>query len=163
MVTGSSLLSYTVCKRQAWLMQRNVEPDQANEYLVIGRLIHSESYKDKAIREITLPGMKIDLVWESGGLTIVGEIKKSSRYLKGAKLQLLFYLSELRKRGIKAVGKILIPKEKKQINVELTEENLKELYTAIEELEELSKIEKIPPKKRTSFCTKCGFEEFCWS
>ncbi|MFN4190993.1 MAG: Dna2/Cas4 domain-containing protein [Pseudothermotoga sp.] len=97
MVSGSVLLSYTVCDREAWLIAHNIEPDQNNPFIEIGRLIHTESYKNHQIREISLPGMKIDMIYEQGQVVIVGEIKKSSKFLRGARLQLLYYLSEIKK------------------------------------------------------------------
>lgn len=163
MVSGSILLSYTVCDREAWLMAHNIEPDQNNPFIEIGRLIHTESYKNHQIREISLPGIKIDMIYEQGQVVVVGEIKKSSKFLKGARLQLLYYLSEIKKRHVDAVGKILIPKEKKQIDIILDEQSANELKEAIKNVEKIIVLPKPPQRKRTGFCSKCGYEEFCWS
>lgn len=163
MVTGSVLLSSTVCDREAWLMAHQIEPDQFNPFIEIGRLIHTESYKSNQIREITLPGMKIDMIYEQGQVVVVGEIKKSSKFLKGARLQLLYYLNEIKKRQVQATGKILIPKEKKQITVVLDEQSIDELNQAIKNAEKIISLSKPPQRKKSSFCSKCGYEEFCWS
>jgi len=162
-ITGTVLLSSIVCHREAWLMAHQIEPDQANPFIEIGRLIHTESYRSNQIREISLPGMKMDMIYEQGQLIVVGEIKKSSKFLKGAKIQLLYYLNEMRKRGVNAVGKILIPKEKKQITVTLDEQAFLELDEAIKIAEKIISLPKPPEKQRSTFCSKCGYEEFCWS
>lgn len=163
MITGTVLLSSTVCERETWLIGHQIEPDQANPFIEIGRLIHSESYRNNQIREIALPGMKIDMIYEQGQATVVGEIKKSSKFLKGARLQLIYYLNELAKRNVHAVGRILIPKEKRQIDVNLDENALLELEQAMKRAEEILSLPKMPQKRRISFCSKCGYEEFCWS
>ncbi|WP_041081247.1 CRISPR-associated protein Cas4 [Thermotoga profunda] len=163
MITGSVLLSSTVCDREAWLIAHQIEPDQFNPFIEIGRLIHTESYKNNQIREISLPGMKIDMIYEQGQMVIVGEIKKSSKFLKGARLQLLYYLNEIKKRQVQAVGKILIPKEKKQITVVLDEQSIDELNQAIKNAEKIISLPRPPQRKKSSFCSKCGYEEFCWS
>ncbi|AJC73785.1 CRISPR-associated protein Cas4 [Pseudothermotoga hypogea DSM 11164 = NBRC 106472] len=162
-MTGTVLLSSTVCEREAWLIAHQIEPDQYNPFIEIGRLIHTESYKNNRIREISLPGIKIDMIYEQGEMVVVGEIKKSSKFLKGARVQLLYYLSEIKKRGVQAVGKILIPKEKKQITVVLDEQSSTELNEAIKKAEEIISLPKPPQRRRSSFCSKCGYQEFCWS
>jgi len=162
-ITGTVLLSSTVCEREAWLIAHQIEPDQYNPFIEIGRLIHTESYKNNRIREISLPGIKIDMIYEQGEMVVVGEIKKSSKFLKGARVQLLYYLSEIKKRGVQAVGKILIPKEKKQITVVLDEQSSTELNEAIKKAEEIISLPKPPQRRRSSFCSKCGYQEFCWS
>ncbi|WP_286980740.1 CRISPR-associated protein Cas4 [Pseudothermotoga sp.] len=163
MITGTVLLSFTVCEREAWLIAHQIEPEQSNPFIEIGRLIHTESYRKNQIREIALPGIKIDMIYSQGQVTVVGEIKKSSKFLKGARLQLLYYLSELKKRGVHAAGKIMIPKEKKQIDINLDDQGIKDLNQAIENVEKLVSLPKIPQKIRNAFCTKCGYEQFCWS
>ncbi|WP_231845448.1 CRISPR-associated protein Cas4 [Pseudothermotoga hypogea] len=152
-----------MCEREAWLIAHQIEPDQYNPFIEIGRLIHTESYKNNRIREISLPGIKIDMIYEQGEMVVVGEIKKSSKFLKGARVQLLYYLSEIKKRGVQAVGKILIPKEKKQITVVLDEQSSTELNEAIKKAEEIISLPKPPQRRRSSFCSKCGYQEFCWS
>lgn len=163
LISGSVLLSITVCEREAWFIAHQIEPDQSNPFIEIGRLIHEESYRDKGIHEISLPGLKIDLIFEQGELLIVGEIKKSSKFLKGARMQLLYYLSELEKKGVNATGKILIPREKKHVNVVLDEQSKVELERFILKAEEIVQA-RVPPKKiKTSFCRSCGYELMCWS
>lgn len=163
MVTGSAVLSLTVCEREAWLIAHQIEPDQSNPYLEVGRFIHQESYPKRGIREVSLPGMKIDMIFQQGKVTIVGEIKKSSKFLEGARMQLLYYLYELEKRGVKASGKIMIPRERKQVEVRLGETEKEELERFLEKAERILSLPKVPERKKTGFCRKCGYELFCWS
>jgi CRISPR-associated exonuclease Cas4 len=137
-------------------------PEQENPFLVVGRFIHQNSYQEKGEKEIELPGAKIDVIWKEGEVTIVGEIKKSSRSFQGAKLQLLFYLKLLSERGVKAVGSIMVPLEKKTLTIEWNEENRTELNAVIGRLKTLAESEAPTPEWK-SVCSKCGFGDFCWS
>lgn len=163
LITGSAILSFHTCELQTWLTLRRFAPEQENPFLIVGRFIHQNSYRDKGEKEIELPGAKIDVIWKEGSVTVVGEIKKSSKSVQGAKLQLLFYLKLLWERGIPAQGRILIPEEKQNLDIAWNEENQTLLNNTIDQVKELSKKEKAPSPLWKSSCSKCGFANFCWS
>lgn len=162
-VTGYSVLAYTVCKREAWFVLRRFKPEQDNPYIELGRYLHKNSYEGKGEKEIKLPGAVIDLIWNDKKCTIVGEIKKSSKSLKGARTQLLFYLKLLSEKGIEAQGYILLPKEKKKIPIKYDKEAEKEIQEILLQLKELMKVPIPPPAKWIGSCSKCGFSELCWA
>lgn len=162
LITGSAILSYHTCALQAWLTLRRFMPEQENPFLIVGRFIHKNSYQEKGEKEIELPGAKIDIIWKEGAVTIVGEIKKSSRSFQGAKLQLLFYLKLLSERSVKAVGRIMVPLEKKTLDIAWDEQNRSELDAVIDRLRKLADSEAPAPEWK-SVCSKCGFSDFCWS
>jgi CRISPR-associated exonuclease Cas4 len=161
-ITGTLIWYYFVCKREVWLMSREINSNQDNQLLEIGRIIAEESYR-REIKEINFGNIKIDLIKKKNGELWVCEIKKSSRFLKPAEMQLAFYLLQLKKQGIEARGELLIPKEKKRFEVELTDEIKEELYKAISEIKEIVSMEKPPPPEKNRFCSKCSYYEFCWS
>lgn len=163
LITGSSILSYQTCHRQAWLTIRRFNPEQENPWILIGRYIHQTSYRDRGEKEIQLPGAKIDLIWKDGAVRIVGEIKKSSRSIQGATLQLLFYLKLLHDRGIECTGQILIPQEKRVIPIEWNPANQEMLSSTIDALRTLADKETPPIPKWIGSCGKCGFANFCWA
>jgi len=161
LITGTAILSYTVCKRQAWLTLHRFLPEQENEYLTIGNFIHQNTFKNQGQKEIALPGAKLDMIWKNRSITVVGEIKKSSRSIKGGRVQLLYYLSLLEAKGLKSKGEIIIPQEHRRLPVELNKETKQELQEVKEALIKLGK-EEIPPKpKRKGICSKCGYFNFC--
>lgn len=43
-IVGSLVQAYSICPRQAWLMSRQITPDEDNVYLQLGRLIQSQAY-----------------------------------------------------------------------------------------------------------------------
>lgn len=160
-ITGTLIWYYYICKREVWLMSHSITPDQENQYIEIGRLIDEESYsRDKRIH---FSEIAIDLIKNKDGNVCVGEIKKSSKAEKSAKMQLAFYLMELRDYGIEARGELLFPKEKKKEEVILTEDLKKELIQAIKEIDEIISFSVPPPPEKCRFCYKCAYSEFCWA
>ena len=163
LITPSLLSAYIVCKRQAWLMSRNIGSDQDNPYLELGRMINNEYYK-RSKKEITIDNMKIDLLENiDEDLVIVGEIKKSSNAIESSKFQLLFYLYNLEKLGIKAQGLLLFPTERRREKILLTKEYESEIENLIKELEEFLETENPPKPVKIHKCSYCSFREFCWS
>ncbi len=161
-ITGNLVNAYFICHRKVWLFAHEINPSLDNPYLEIGTLIGEQSYKREK-KEIQAGNMKIDLIKKENGNIVVAEIKKSSKGEKAATMQLLFYLYQLRQKGIEANGELLIPKERKKISVELTEENEKELKKAFADIKEILKMETPPPLKKISFCKNCAYSEFCWA
>ena len=43
-VNGTLMWYYMICKREVWLMSRNIVPDQKDTNIDIGRFIHETSY-----------------------------------------------------------------------------------------------------------------------
>ena len=163
LITGTAILSYTVCKRQAWLTLHRFLPEQENEYLTIGNFIHQNTFKNQGQKEIALPGAKLDMIWKNRSITVVGEIKKSSKSIKGARIQLLYYLKLLKERGIEAAGEIIIPQEHRRLPITLTPTEEAELTAIEQELVHLGTADKPPKPKRIRQCSKCGYSHYCWS
>ena len=160
--TPTLIWYYFICLREVWLMSRNLEPYQGNPFIEIGRLISQESYQREK-KEIHLENMVIDLLKTGGEEIIIGEVKKSSRFANAAKMQLAYYLLRLKRLGIKAKGLLLFPKEKKKIEVILTDELEKKLCEAEKHIQEIIMLSKPPEVKRIKYCKNCGYHEFCYS
>jgi len=162
-LTGTLLWYWAICKREAWLMAHELNPDEDDPYLELGRFLSQEAYPRAQRRELVLPGVKLDLLeTEAGGAVVVAEIKKSSRFLEAARLQLLFYLQRLGEQGVQARGELRIPKEKKRIPIQLDQAGHQELEQAIAELQMLIEQPLPPPAVRIPFCRRCAYREFCW-
>jgi len=143
-------------------MVRELAPDQDNYLMELGRFISADSY-NKERKEIEIGNMKLDLLKRRSKSVVVCEIKKSSKFLKAAEMQLLFYLYQLKKRGIEATGELLIPKERKRLKVELTAKKEEEVKSAISEIKEIIKNSKPSAPVKSRFCGKCAYKEFCWA
>lgn len=160
-ITGTIIWYYYVCKREVGLISHGIEADQEDDNIIIGKTIHENSYKRDS-KEIEIINSRIDMVKHEGGNLVVVEIKKSSKTVDAAKMQLLFYIYELSGSGQKVNGELRFPTEKKIIKVELTDENKKELENAISDINILIK-SGIPAPVKNSHCKNCAYSEFCWS
>ena len=161
-VLGSFVQAYSVCPRQAWLMSRQICPDEDNIYLEMGRLVGEQAF-GRERKEVLLGHLKIDLIRRGGRSFVVGEVKKSSKASGAARMQLAFYIYELREMGIAAEGELLFPEERRREKVILDDKLAKEVENLKREIAELIQREKPPAPQKNRFCGKCAYAEFCWS
>lgn len=161
-LTGTLLWYWAICPREAWLMAHEINPDEDSPYLELGRYLSKQTYPRSKRRELSLPGMKLDLVETEGGEVLVAEVKKSSRFVEAAQLQLLFYLRCLEEHGVIAHGELRFPKEHKRLSIELDAKGRTRLREAIRGLQELVREELPPPPRRIPWCHSCAYREFCW-
>ncbi|MCF6464457.1 CRISPR-associated protein Cas4 [Clostridium sp. Cult2] len=161
-INGTLVWYYFICKREVWLMAHNIIPDQDDPNIDLGRFIHENSYSREK-KELSLGNVKLDILNKREGRLLIGEVKKSSKYLESAKMQLSYYLLELKRHGLEGTGILMFPKERKRIEIKLDDE-------LIEKLEEIERdilricYEPFPQKpKKINFCNKCGYREFCWA
>jgi CRISPR-associated exonuclease Cas4 len=161
-VTGALMQSYTICKRQVWLMAHQIVPDQEHPYIEIGRLIDENSYQ-RDRKKIHFENVVLDLVRIEKDNILIGEVKKSSKAAESAKMQLLFYLYKLKQSGISAKGQLFFPEERKREIVELTPELEDKIIEAINEIKEIALHELPPAFLKIPYCKNCGYKEFCMS
>lgn len=161
-ITGSLMNAFIICRRKAWFLSREISPYQDNDLLEIGKLIGEDSFKREK-KEIQLNNMKIDFIKNENEHLIVAEIKKSSAGVEAAKIQIAFYLYQLKKMGIEAEGELLIPKARKKEKIILTEEWQSAVEESIDEIQELVSKPLPPCLKKVSFCKHCAYREFCFS
>jgi CRISPR-associated exonuclease Cas4 len=161
-ITGTDIWYYYICKREVWLMKHQIAPDQEDESLDIGRLV-SETYYQRNKKEFSIGNIVVDRVRQEDGQLVIGEVKKSSRYMKSAKMQLLYYLDTLRQMGIEAKGELLFPEERKKETVEWTEEAKQELERAMEDIRRIARMLVPPAPEKIHFCGKCAYREYCWA
>jgi len=161
-ITGNLVNAYFICRRKFWLYARQFNPDPDIDLLLIGRIITNDAYRREK-KEIAFENIKIDLIKRSEGGIVVCEIKKSSKGINAAIMQLAFYLKRLKEHGLFLKGEILIPRERKRIPFEMNEEIEIKLDRALEEMKEIAIKEIPPPIIRTVFCKNCGFMEFCFT
>lgn len=161
-VTGTHIWYYFICKREVWLMIHQIAPDQEDENVDLGRFINEHTYQ-RSKQEVTIGSIKVDRIRREDGQIVIGEVKKSSKYLKSARYQLLYYLRTLKEMGIQARGELLFPEEKKREIVVLTAEGEEELDTAIKEIRRIARLPVAPTPTKIGFCRKCAYREYCWA
>lgn len=161
-ITGTLIWYYFICQREVWLMAHQIIPDQNNDLIILGRIIAENSY-DREKKEVRFENFVVDIISKENRNLIIAEVKKSSKYLQSAIMQLKFYLWQLSKYGIDNVlGQLRIPREKKVIEISLNETDRREIENIVKEIENIIKKEKPPQVVRSKYCRNCGYYEFCW-
>ncbi|WP_242848308.1 CRISPR-associated protein Cas4 [Sulfobacillus thermosulfidooxidans] len=161
-IGGTLIWYYMICHRELWLMAHALNPDEDDPNIEYGRFLHERAYAREG-NEVELENSKMDRVIERDGHIIVVEIKKSSSAIDSARTQLVHYLMELEERGISAQGELRFPEERRKEIVILDDAWRERLRNIKEEIVQITAEPKPPPAKRVSWCSRCGYVEFCWS
>ncbi len=159
-ITGVMVQYYFTCKRELWFFSRGLNFDFENEDMLIGRLIHEESY-ERDWKEVLLGDAKLDVVRRRNGIVVM-EVKKSSKLEEPAKWQLKYYLHILRKAGVEAEGLISYPREGRREKITWTEEDVRKLEETLEDIERVISLEAPPPAEKKPYCRRCAYRDFCW-
>lgn len=161
-VTGTLIWYYFICKREVWLMIHQITADQDDENLDLGRFINEHRYQ-RSRKEFSIGHIVVDRVRKENGELIIGEVKKSSRFLESARYQLLYYLDTLRQMGIEAQGELLFPEERRREEVRWTLEAKEKLDEVVVDIRRIARLPVPPPPKKIAFCRKCAYREYCWA
>src|SRR4030042_6144473 len=156
--------AFHIFSRQSWLMFRQLNADQRHTSLELGRLTDDTTY-EREKKKIYLADVSamVDMVTQKDGEVFIAEIKRSSKRIENAIKQLKYYLFLLRKKSVIVKGMLKIPKEKKSIEVELNDEDVRAIERNIDRI--LAELYKSAPPLRAAkkVCKKCAHLEFCWS
>lgn len=159
-VTGVMVYYYFVCKRKLWYFIHNISMEDENENVMLGKLLDENSYKrdDKCINIDNV--INIDFIREQKELH---EIKKSRAIEEAGVWQVKYYLYYLKKRGVEGLkAKIDYPLLKKNLLVELTEEDEEQLEEVIHNILLLEEEVKPPVLDSKKICAKCAYHDLCF-
>lgn len=160
MISGLHIQYYFVCHRKLWLYSKNLGLEEGHERVIEGTLLHERSYKSADQKEIAVDHMfRIDALEGE----YVREVKISSKMTDADKYQLLFYLYQLKKRGLTRKGLISYTKEKKTEEVVLTEEDEKKIEEIEAKIKEIILSDAAPKLVRKPYCRKCAYFDFCFA
>lgn len=159
-VGGLDIHYYSVCKRKLWLYKKGIGMEDESDRVVQGKILHEVAYPSLQQKEILIDdAFKIDALDGE----YVREVKLSSKMLESDKLQMLFYLYQLSLRGIKKKGLISYTKEKKTVEIDLTEQSIKKVKQAIAGVYEVLDKHSPPVVKKVPYCKSCAYFGFCYS
>ncbi|MCL6562809.1 MAG: CRISPR-associated protein Cas4 [Firmicutes bacterium] len=160
-IGGALIASASICPRQVWLMVHQINPDEDDPNLEYGRFVHATAYQREG-REIELRGSKFDVIAVKDNTIVVAEVKKSSKAIEGARLQLAHYLLLLEEQGIHAIGELRFPEERGRERVTLTNELRQAVLAQRQYIYRIAELRQPPPPKRIRWCSKCAYAELCW-
>ncbi len=134
--------------------------EQENDQVLKGYILHERSYNYLDNKEIMIDNQfKIDAIDGE----YIREVKLTSRMKKADIWQTLFYLWQLKLRGVYKKGLISYPKERIIEEIILTEKNEKQLGKMVEEIKTVAAQDTPPPLRRLRYCTKCAYYSFCFA
>lgn len=159
-ITGTMIYYYFVCRRKLWYFTHEISMENENEDVMLGKLLDENSYP-RDDRHINIDNIiNIDFIREHQELH---EIKKSRAIEEAGIWQVKYYLYYLKKRGVSGLkAKIDYPLLKKNLIVELTEEDEKRLDEITDDIAGLKR-ELMPPEfEAKKICAKCAYHDLCF-
>ena len=159
-ITGTQVQYYVVCPRKCWLSLHGMEQEADSDLVALGRLTHERAFARQQMREVMVDGvMRVDFTAEG----VVHEVKHGPAMAHAHRMQLAFYLHQLRLRGVETFGMLHYPNQRRKERVELTPELEAELLQILRQVRQL-RGQPLPPtvEKPMRICRSCAFEEFCW-
>lgn len=159
-ITGVMIYYYEVCKRKLWYFYNEIQMEQGNENVLIGKAIDEETYKrDK--KHINIDNIiNIDFIRSKG---VLHEVKKSKKIEEASILQVKYYLYFLQKRGVYNIrGKIDYPLLKQSIDVELSDKDIKDINEILINIKNIVKASKAPRLDKKRICQSCAYYDLCF-
>lgn len=159
-ITGVMIYYYFVCKRKLWYFCHEINMESENEDVMLGKLLDEGSYKrnDKHINIDNI--INIDFVSQHKELH---EVKKSRAIEEAGIWQVKYYLYYLRQRGVTDLkAKIDYPLIKKNVKVELSEEDIVKLEEIILHISSIIKEDFPPSFQNGKICKKCAYYDLCF-
>lgn len=158
-ITGIMVYYYVVCKRKLWYFYHNINMEQNNDNVAIGKIIDENSY-NRDEKHINIDNViNIDFIRNTG---ILHEVKKSRKIEEASILQVKYYLYYLSKKGVNVKAQIDYPLLKKNIEIELTDEDKLNLDNVLEDIGKIVS-DKIPTNEnKKNICKSCAFFDLCY-
>lgn len=136
--------------------------EDESDNVLLGRQLHEETYK-RDNEQLIDNLIAVDFIRVNNDVYEIHEIKKTDKMEEAHIYQLLYYMYYLKtnKDFNNIIGVLNYPTIRKTKEIELTEENEKEIKIITKEIEEIIN-NKIPEAKKKKPCYKCAYYEFCF-
>ena len=159
-ITGVMIYYYKVCQRKLWYFYHQIQMEQENENVNIGKILDENTYK-RDEKHINIDNViNIDFIKSSG---VLHEIKKSRNIEEASLFQVKYYLYYLKQKGIENIrAKIDYPLLKKTIDVDLTEQDLEDIEIGLKEIKEIVQLPYPPDIKKKRICKSCAYYDLCF-
>ncbi|WP_308795950.1 CRISPR-associated protein Cas4 [Agathobacter sp.] len=159
-ITGVMIYYYFICKRKLWYFCHQINMEDNNENVQLGKLLDENSYK-RDDKHIQIDGViNIDFIHDNRELH---EIKKSRAVEEAGIWQLKYYLYYLEERGVKGIkGRIDYPLLKRTMEVALSDEDRNVLGDVIKDINILKKQNMVPQLDKKKICSKCAYYDLCY-
>ncbi|MCQ4636089.1 CRISPR-associated protein Cas4 [Anaerovorax odorimutans] len=159
-ITGVMVYYYFVCKRKLWYFKHEIQMEQGNEAVKIGKLLDETSY-GRENKHINIDQtINIDFIRESN---VLHEVKKSKKIEEASVWQVKYYLYYLKKKGMDCVtGKIDYPLLKKSVTVELQDEDVLKMEEVLSDIKQIIGQSLPDEARRKNICKSCAYFDLCF-
>ena len=161
-ITGVQINYLYVCKTKLWLFSHKITFEQESDAVMIGKLLH-ETYFSNRKKNLILGKIAVDFIEKNQGV-LVHEIKKSSSNMQGTVMQVAYYMYYISKLSHQIVPEAVINvvSERRIVKIKPSPELFKNVEKSINDVKKIISSEKVPEPKRTQYCKKCAYRDFCW-
>ena len=159
-ITGLMVYYYEVCKRKLWYFTNDIQLEENNSNVILGKLLEENSYtRDE--KKINIDGViNIDFIRSK---KILHEIKKNNSIEPASILQVQYYLYYLEKKGLVGLKGILdYPLLKQTVEVNLSDSDRENLENIIIGIKEILRKESPPTLEKKNICKKCAYFDLCF-
>lgn len=159
-ITGMMIYYYFVCKRKLWYFCHELNMENENENVVIGKILDENSYS-RETKHINIDDtITIDFIKEKN---IIHEVKKSRAIEEAGIWQTKYYLYYLKKRGANILkAEIDYPLLKQNIEVTLNTEDTEYIEKIIAEIQNIKNMEHPKQLVNLKICKKCAYFDLCY-
>ena len=159
-ITGMMIYYYFVCKRKLWYFCHELNMENENENVVIGKILDENSYS-RVTKHINIDDtINIDFIKEKN---IIHEVKKSRAIGEAGIWQTKYYLYYLKKRGANILkAEIDYPLLKQNIEVTLNTEDTEYIEKIIAEIQNIKNMEHPKQLVNLKICKKCAYFDLCY-
>jgi RecB family exonuclease len=151
---------YVVCARKLWYFYHEIQMEQDNENVKIGKIIDETSYR-RDNKHINIDNViNIDFIRNQG---VLHEVKKSKKIEEAGLLQVKYYLYYLKNRGVDSIkAKIDYPLLKQTLEVELLEKDIEMIEKALNDVENIVEKKTPPTLQKKNICKACAYYDLCY-
>lgn len=160
-VSGIKVNYYIVCPRKLWLFSHDLRMEATSDRVALGKFVHERSYQRLPRREVLIDSLiRVDIVEGTGRVL---EVKYSQRMKEAARMQVLYYLYYLKRRGAtNLVGELRFPRERRREEVALTGDAERSVEKILREIREVEMLPTPPTTEFMPICRTCAYAELCW-
>ncbi len=159
-ISGMMIYYYIVCKRKLWYFYNQIQMETESENVKIGKVLDEKAY-EREEKHINIDDViSIDFIKSKG---ILHEVKKSKKIEEAGIMQVKYYLYYLKQKGVEGIkGKVDYPLLKQSIDIELTDDDEKNIEAMIIDLKIIVNRPLPPLLEKKRICKSCAYFELCY-
>jgi CRISPR-associated exonuclease Cas4 len=159
-ISGVMFYYYFICKRKLWYFSHDIQMENYNEDVLIGKHIDETTYNRKKKHIMIDDVINIDFMDD---YKVIHEVKKARSIEEAALWQTKYYIWYLKSKGINDItGMLDYPKLKQRLEVVLENEDEENIRNILEEIDMIIEDKTIPPVINEKICKRCAYYELCY-